>query len=115
MPRRDPLGGREVGEQVVCVGVLQRERAQAPRAIPAQQAREQPHADAAVGVVEDDWALGDRAAANMTETVRAWRDHAPTILPLPHPSWRNSAWLKRNPWFEAELLPVLRAEVRRLA
>jgi hypothetical protein len=34
------------------------------------------------------------------------------IFPLPHPSWRNTAWLKRNPWFEAELLPVLRARVR---
>ncbi len=38
----------------------------------------------------------------------------PRLLPLPHPSWRNSGWLKRNPWFEAELLPVLRAEISRL-
>jgi uracil-DNA glycosylase len=38
----------------------------------------------------------------------------PRILPLPHPSWRNNAWLKRNPWFEEELLPVLRSEVRKL-
>ncbi|SHM28907.1 Uracil-DNA glycosylase [Roseovarius litoreus] len=49
---------------------------------------------------------------NVTETVAAWRDHAPRVFPLPHPSWRNTAWLKRNPWFEAELLPVLRAQVR---
>ena len=35
----------------------------------------------------------------------------PRVLPLPHPSWRNSGWLKANPWFEAELLPVLKAEV----
>ena len=54
------------------------------------------------------WALGDRAQANMTETVRAWRDYAPAILPLPHPSWRNTAWLRKNPWFEAEVLPYLR-------
>jgi uracil-DNA glycosylase len=46
------------------------------------------------------------------DRVAAWRDHAPDIIPLPHPSWRNTAWLKRNPWFEAELLPVLRARVR---
>ena len=36
------------------------------------------------------------------------------LLPLPHPSWRNSAWLKRHPWFAEDLLPVVRAEVRRL-
>ncbi|MBA4335130.1 MAG: uracil-DNA glycosylase, partial [Methylobacterium sp.] len=38
----------------------------------------------------------------------------PRILPLPHPSWRNNAWLRRHPWFEAELVPVLRREVARL-
>lgn len=48
----------------------------------------------------------------VTETVTAWRDHAPAIISLPHPSWRNTAWIKRNPWFEAELLPVLRARVQ---
>lgn len=54
------------------------------------------------------WHLG---AATVTETARAWRDHAPAVFPLPHPSWRNTGWLKRNPWFEAELLPALRAAV----
>lgn len=44
----------------------------------------------------------------MTETVQTWRDYGPTFLPLPHPSWRNTAWLKKNPWFEADVLPVLR-------
>jgi uracil-DNA glycosylase len=58
--------------------------------------------------------LGDRRAATMTETVQAWREHAPRFIPLPHPSWRNTAWLKRNPWFEAELLPVLRERVKNL-
>ena len=48
-----------------------------------------------------------------------WRKHLrrkkrPRVLPLPHPSWRNNAWLTRNPWFEDELLPVLRREVRKL-
>ena len=65
-----------------------------------------------VGGYAQIWALGDRAKANMTETVRAWRDYAPDILPLPHPSWRNTAWLKKNPWFEAEVLPYLRERVR---
>lgn len=51
---------------------------------------------------------------SVTDTVQQWRDHLPSALPLPHPSWRNTAWLKRNPWFEAELLPVLRARVQEL-
>lgn len=51
----------------------------------------------------------------MTGLVRRWRDFAgrsPRLIPLPHPSWRNSGWLKRNLWFEAQLLPELRAAVR---
>ncbi len=56
------------------------------------------------------WHLRD--AARVTETVAAWRSHAPRVFPLPHPSWRNTGWLKRNPWFERELLPQLRARVR---
>jgi uracil-DNA glycosylase len=54
----------------------------------------------------------------LTETVRSWRQPfenlTPRVLPLPHPSWRNSGWLKRNPWFDVEVLPVLRREVARL-
>lgn len=67
-----------------------------------------------VGGYAQAWALGDRAKANMTETVRAWRDYAPAYLPLPHPSWRNTGWLKRNPWFEAEVTPYLRQRVREI-
>lgn len=52
--------------------------------------------------------LGERCRANLTETVRAWRDYAPALVPLPHPSWRNTAWLDKNPWFADELLPDLR-------
>lgn len=56
------------------------------------------------------WHLG---ATNVTEAVLAWREAAARgLFPLPHPSWRNTAWLRRNPWFEAELLPGLRARVR---
>lgn len=53
--------------------------------------------------------LGGRAS--LTETVRGWRDHGPALIPLPHPSWRNTAWLKKNPWFTDALLPVLKARV----
>jgi uracil-DNA glycosylase len=55
--------------------------------------------------------------ASVAETVARWREFAdarPRIFPLPHPSWRNSGWLKRHPWFEAELLPELRREVGRV-
>ncbi len=56
--------------------------------------------------------LGERRKATMTETVAAWREYGPTFIPLPHPSWRNTAWIKRNPWFEEDLVPALRARVR---
>lgn len=52
------------------------------------------------------------AKRSVTETVQVWRDMAPEVFPLPHPSWRNTGWLKENPWFEAELLPELRALVK---
>jgi uracil-DNA glycosylase len=51
------------------------------------------------------------------ELVRNWRDFAgerPLVLALPHPSWRNSGWLKRNPWFATDVLPVVRSETARL-
>jgi uracil-DNA glycosylase len=51
------------------------------------------------------------AGATLTDAVLAWRDHWPSVVPLPHPSPRNNLWLKRNPWFEVELLPVLRERV----
>ena len=49
----------------------------------------------------------------MTERVWAFRDHLPRYFPLPHPSWRTEVWERRNPWFTSEVLPALRAEVRR--
>lgn len=64
-----------------------------------------------VGSYAQAWALGSARKATMTETVAAWADYGPGILPLPHPSWRNTAWLKRNPWFEAEVTPYLRQRV----
>jgi uracil-DNA glycosylase len=56
--------------------------------------------------------LGGRVS--VTDRVQGWRDHAPGVFPLPHPSWRNTAWLRRNPWFEAELIPELRQHVQRV-
>ena len=67
-----------------------------------------------VGSYAQAFYLGDRAKENMTTTVAAFRDYLPEFLPLPHPSWRNHGWLKRNPWFERDLLPVLREAVARL-
>jgi uracil-DNA glycosylase len=48
---------------------------------------------------------------SLTETVRDWREYWPGIVPLPHPSPRNNIWLRRNPWFEADVLPLLRQRV----
>lgn len=50
-------------------------------------------------------------SGSVTEVVQAWRKHWPHLVPLPHPSPRNNLWLKRNPWFEKKLIPVLRARV----
>ncbi|WP_306112814.1 MULTISPECIES: uracil-DNA glycosylase family protein [unclassified Roseovarius] len=50
--------------------------------------------------------------SGVTETVKGWQAHAPNLFPLPHPSWRNTGWIKKNPWFETDLLPELRTRVR---
>ena len=59
--------------------------------------------------------LGNRRKQSLTETVKAWREFAPKYLPLPHPSPRNTPWMHRNPWFEHELLPVLRERILSLS
>ncbi len=64
-----------------------------------------------VGQYAQAWGLGDRRRRTLTETVRAWASYGPGIVPLPHPSWRSRIWMKRNPWFEAEVLPALRERV----
>jgi uracil-DNA glycosylase len=56
--------------------------------------------------------LGSRRHDSLTATVRSWRDYMPEFLPLPHPSWRNTFWLKQNPWFEREVVPELQRRVR---
>jgi uracil-DNA glycosylase len=67
-----------------------------------------------VGSYALDWTFGKSAKRSVAEAVRAWRDFPPGVLPLPHPSWRNTGWLKRNPWFEAELAPYLRDRVSQI-
>lgn len=64
-----------------------------------------------VGSYAQRYHLGRAVKRTLGETVAAWRDYPENVLPLPHPSWRNSAWLKRNPWFETDLLPELRRRV----
>lgn len=70
-----------------------------------------------VGSYAQSWHMGEARRSSLTETVRDWRaiwdaPASPKVLPLPHPSWRNSGWLKQNPWFEMDLLPFLRSEIR---
>jgi uracil-DNA glycosylase len=67
-----------------------------------------------VGSYAIDYYLKDRKRPSMTETVRAWRDFGPAYLPLPHPSWRTTAWEKENTWFATEVLPELRRRVGEL-
>ena len=67
----------------------------------------------AIGGAAQRWHLGTEAEDGVDATTRRWRaildrPICPRVLPLPHPSWRNTGWLKRNPWFEDELLPELR-------
>lgn len=55
-----------------------------------------------------------RVKTGVTDTVKDWQAHAPALFPLPHPSWRNTAWLKKNPWFGENLLPKLHEAVQRV-
>jgi uracil-DNA glycosylase len=50
--------------------------------------------------------LGKTKQRTLTETVRRWRDYGPDVIPLPHPSWRNNAWIKKNAWFEDTLVDL---------
>jgi uracil-DNA glycosylase len=72
-----------------------------------------------IGSYAQRWHLGEAGKGPMTEVVQNWRtlmqrQARPRFVPMPHPSWRNNAWLTANPWFELDLLPALRREVRRL-
>lgn len=72
-----------------------------------------------IGLYAQAWHLGNLRSPSLTETVADWQriydgTANPHVLPLPHPSWRNTGWLKKNLWFESDLLPFLRSEVDRL-
>ena len=67
-----------------------------------------------IGGYAQSWHLGLPRSSRVTETVGNWQKHLPNALPLPHPSWRNTGWLKKNPWFETDLLPVLRTRIAEL-
>jgi uracil-DNA glycosylase len=56
--------------------------------------------------------LGDRRKKTVADTVKAYREYLPEFFVLPHPSWRNKAWLKNNPWFERRVIPELRNRVK---
>lgn len=64
-----------------------------------------------VGMHAQAHCLGARRKRSMTETVRAWQEYAPEIIPTPHPSWRTGIWVKKNPWFEADVVPEIRRRV----
>lgn len=72
----------------------------------------------AIGLYAQRWHLGSEfrdLTSSVADWRRIWADlRRPRVLPLPHPSWRNTGWLKRHPWFEADVLPVLRNEVAQL-
>jgi uracil-DNA glycosylase len=67
-----------------------------------------------VGSYAQTYYLGSSKKKTLTDTVRAYRDYLPEFFPLPHPSWRNLAWLKRNPWFAKNVIPALRRRVKAL-
>jgi uracil-DNA glycosylase len=64
-----------------------------------------------IGQYAQDWHLGVQQKENLTETVRAWKEYWPNMLVLPHPSPRNNIWLKKNPWFEKEVIPKLKKRI----
>jgi uracil-DNA glycosylase len=67
-----------------------------------------------LGQYSQHYVLGDRKKRNLTETVANWKTYRPAILPMPHPSPRNNRWLKKNPWFEAEVLPWLKRRISKV-
>ncbi len=72
-----------------------------------------------IGQYAQRYHMNELRKKTLTETVRNaveifQNSQKPQLLPLPHPSWRNTGWLKRNPWFEEQVLPLLKQEVTRL-
>ena len=67
-----------------------------------------------VGAYAQRWHLKTGSGKTLTQTVASWREYAPQYFPLPHPSWRNTGWLKKHPWFEEDVLPSLQQNIRDL-
>jgi uracil-DNA glycosylase len=67
-----------------------------------------------IGQYAQKYYLNDTIKSNLTETVRGYREYLPIFFPLPHPSPRNGFWVRKNPWFEKEVIPVLQEYVKRL-
>ncbi|MFT6557944.1 MAG: uracil-DNA glycosylase [Sneathiella sp.] len=61
-----------------------------------------------------DWHLRDRKQKTVTDTVKNWQEYWPDTVVLPHPSPRNNIWLKRNPWFEVDVIPKLQDRIQKL-
>lgn len=66
-----------------------------------------------IGQYAQAWHLPD-GSKKVTANVEQWRHYWPQQLPMPHPSPRNNLWLRRNPWFEKDVIPALQGRVRRL-
>ncbi|CAH6826726.1 IclR family transcriptional regulator [Vibrio chagasii] len=64
-----------------------------------------------IGQYAQNYYLKQRTTNTLTETVKNWQVWAPEFLPLPHPSPRNNIWLKKNPWFESEVIPYIRKHI----
>ena len=67
-----------------------------------------------IGQYSQKYYLPDNTVKTVTETVKAWRDFSPRYLPMPHPSPRNKLWLKKNAWFEDEVVPQLKKRIKKL-
>jgi len=88
-----------------------------PRCAPMWHPSFRPHLNAIgltllVGSYAQKYYLGADYRGSLGDTVAGWRELLPAFMPLPHPSWRNTGWLRRHPWFEAELVPELRKRVQ---
>ena len=64
-----------------------------------------------IGQYAQGWHFGSSNKQNLTETVKSWKEFWPNAIPLPHPSPRNNIWLRKNAWFEDEVIPALQKAV----
>ena len=65
-----------------------------------------------IGQYAQKYYLGDKEKSNLTETVKAYNEYLPKYLPIVHPSPRNMIWLKKNPWFEEDVIPILKNKIK---